>query len=296
MPTTKALLVLCEGPHDVAFVNQIFKFCFGANEERLKFSEYPSPFNQLFRTSVEKHAAKDLSLDMAHKFFLPDKTLRKDDWLILLFNAGGKTQVDKLTSFLKDFLTLYKEASVFPQEAISTISEAKYLFLYDVDHNTPDTVAVWMQKQFATIEEREWILNEWNIAGNNRGVIQDDKALYVWADKEGKGTLEAILFPLYEISSPELLKKSQQFIEDNFLWDAKGKNLKQKFKKEADKKKAILCTAGQGEKPGRPLSAIINDNVLGKQEDIVNAMPVRDFVEFLHEFTQIPKANIINMI
>jgi len=187
-----------------------------------------------------------------------------------------------------------KDAAVFPQEAVSTISETKYLFLYDVDHKTPNDVAIWMQKQFATIEERDWVLDEWNILENDRGVIQNDKALYVWADKDGKGTLEAILFPLYKISNAETLKKSQNFIEDTFPWDADGKSLKQKSKKKAGKTKAILCAAGQGKKPGRPLSAIINDNILGNKKDIVTAQPVQDFVEFIHEFTQIAKVNIVS--
>jgi len=43
------------------------------------FSEYPAPFNQLFKTSMENHAAPDMSLDMAHKFFLPDKILYNEE-------------------------------------------------------------------------------------------------------------------------------------------------------------------------------------------------------------------------
>jgi len=297
MSATKALFIFCEGPHDVAFVQQIFKYCFDAEKAKgtegdgLKFSEYPAPFNQLFRTSVEKHAAKDLSLDMTHKFFLPDRTLVKDDWLILLFNAGGAKQISKVKLFLKDFITLYKAASVFPQDAVSNISEAKYLFLYDVDHKTPTEVAIWMQNQFAVIEDTEWKLDKWSIINNDRGIIQNEKALYVWAGKNGKGTLEAILFSIYKVSSTKLLEKSQTFVEDAFSWNFEENSLKQKYKKKAEKLKAVLCAAGQGKRPGRPLSAIINDNILGSKSDILKAQLVQDFVEFLHEFTQITKAN-----
>jgi hypothetical protein len=241
---------------------------------------------------VEKHAAKDLSLDMAHKFFLPDKTLVKDDWLILLFNAGGATQVGKVKFFLKDFIALYKEAFTFPLDAVSIISEAKYLFLYDVDHKTPNDVAVWMQSKFTMIEDTEWKLDSWSITDNNaRGVIQDEKALYVWADEDGKGTLEDILFPIYMNANDTLLNKSQTFVEDAFSWNVDEKNFVQKYKKKAEKSKATLCSAGQGKKPGRPLSAIINDNVLGNESDISEAPPVKDFVDFIHAFTQIAKTD-----
>lgn len=70
-----ALLVFCEGPRDAAFARRVFKHCLGFTKVEWKCSEYPTPFNSLFRASVEKHAARYLSLDMAHKFFLLDYVL-----------------------------------------------------------------------------------------------------------------------------------------------------------------------------------------------------------------------------
>jgi len=296
MAATKALLIFCEGAHDVAFVRQVFKFCFhaelakGVDGKGLKFSEYPAPFNQLFRTSVEEHAAKDLSLDMAKKFFLPDRTLVKDDWIILLFNAGGAKQISKVKLFLKNFIPLYQEASVFQQDALSTISEAKYLFLYDADHRTPNDIANRMQDRFATINETEWALAPWSIQGTKRGVIQHDKALYVWSGENGKGTLEDILHPIYEISNTEILKQSKEFIEGAFSWNLEWKNEQQKYSTLAKKAKAILCAAGQGQKPGRPLSAIIDDNVLGNKGIIVSAPSVKDFKNFIKRYTSIEES------
>jgi len=63
----------------------MFKHCFddfvdiSSKKCGWKFSEYPAPFNQLFKTSMENHAAPDMSLDMAHKFFLPDKILYNEE-------------------------------------------------------------------------------------------------------------------------------------------------------------------------------------------------------------------------
>lgn len=57
----KVLLVFCEGPHDVAFVSQVIKIFFDFKRVTWKFSEFPAPFNELFRVSVEKHAAQDLT-------------------------------------------------------------------------------------------------------------------------------------------------------------------------------------------------------------------------------------------
>jgi Protein of unknown function (DUF3226) len=293
MGLSKALIVFCEGAHDVAFVKQVLKFCFkakttvGKEGTGWKFSEYPSPFNSLFQTNVTKHAAKDLSLDMAHKFFLPDKTMEKDDWVILLFNAGGSSQIEKVKILLKDFIPLQKRSSVFSEETDNYISEVKYLFIYDADHKTPDNIAVWMQSEFSSIEDTEWTINEWNIEGNQRGVIQDDKALYIWAGEDNKGTLEDIILPIYKDADSALIKKSTEFIDGTFIWDEGVNDDSKKYSSRAKKAKAIICTAGQGKKPGRPLSAIISDNALAKENNIINSPQVKQFSDFLADFTLI---------
>lgn len=112
MSEVKALLVFCEGSHDIAFVQQVLKLCLGFHFVKWKFSEYPSPFNSLFKKSVQDHAAGDLSLDMAHKFFLPDSVLQKSEHLVLLFNSGD-------SSFE------WKTSSTDKQQQIAEISKRK---------------------------------------------------------------------------------------------------------------------------------------------------------------------------
>jgi len=73
-----ALLAFCEGSHDVAFVRRVLRSCLNFEKVDWRFSEFPSPLNSLFKANVNRHAAQDLSLDMAHKFYLPDHVLRRD--------------------------------------------------------------------------------------------------------------------------------------------------------------------------------------------------------------------------
>jgi hypothetical protein len=142
MENINALLVFCEGPHDVAFCRLMFKYCFNISQISWKFSQYPAPFNQLFKTSMENHAAQDMSLDMAHKFFLPDRTLydEKRKLLVLLFNTGGKSKTDNPKNFIKNFLPLLKQSKVFPGDAKKIVNNCSYLFLYDRDHKEPSEV------------------------------------------------------------------------------------------------------------------------------------------------------------
>ena len=67
---------------------------------------------------MQRHAAQDLSLDMAHKFFLPDCVFQKNYFLILVFNAGGSSQVDKVKVLLKKFLTLLAQSATFLDNSV----------------------------------------------------------------------------------------------------------------------------------------------------------------------------------
>lgn len=53
-----ALLVFCEGAHDVAFIRMIMKEMMGYDKVEIKFSEMPSPFHNLFKTAVENMPPK----------------------------------------------------------------------------------------------------------------------------------------------------------------------------------------------------------------------------------------------
>lgn len=104
-----ALFVFCEGPHDIAFVVQVLRHVFGfmpaQNDDgnAPTFSQYPAPLNNLFQTNVIKHAQRDLSLDMAHKFFLPDMILQHGSRYVLLFHAGGKDNHLPVQTFYLSF-------------------------------------------------------------------------------------------------------------------------------------------------------------------------------------------------
>jgi len=207
----KALLVFCEGPHDVAFVRRLLKHCLGFTKVEWRFSEFPAPFNSLFRASVERHAARDLSLDMAHKFFLPDRVLQREDVIALVFNSGGKPKRQTIVDFLSDFLPLFEQATVFPDRADAVVTQARFLFLYDADAKGIEKVRKDVKTAFGSIDSEPWLIDDWQLdAADPTGAIAGDKALYVWSGKGGQGTLEDILMSVLCESKPELAKDVKQ--------------------------------------------------------------------------------------
>jgi len=171
----RALLVFCEGQHDVAFVRRVLKLCLGFTRVEWKFSEFPAPFNSLFRTSVERHAAWDLSLHMAHKFFLPDRVLQREDVVALIFNSGGKTKRQTIVDFLSDFLPLFEQAAVFPGQADVVVTQARFLFLYDADTEGIEQIREDVKRKFSSVGGKPWLIGDWQIdADDSVSALPDD--------------------------------------------------------------------------------------------------------------------------
>jgi hypothetical protein len=286
MEKIDALLVFCEGPHDVAFCRLMFKHCFDMSQMSWKFSEYPAPFNQLFKTSMEKHAAQDMSLDMAHKFFLPDKTLynEKRKLLVLLFNTGGKSKTDNPKFFLKDFLPLFENREVFSGDAKKIVNDCSYLFLYDRDHKEPSNVFSWCKNEFSQIGDDIFISDDFiTDDGNNLAASYMDKTVgvYVFSKSNSPGTLEDILLPLFESARSELVSEAGKFIDNAFTWKIEQDNAEKRVAEIARRKKAIITTMGQRKKPGSSMNVVVDQGKLISKEIFTQNNEVKRFVDFV---------------
>ena len=293
MSEVKALLVFCEGPHDVAFVQKVLTLCLGFEKMTWKFSQYPSPFNSLFKMSVQDHAAGDLTLDMAHKFFLPDSVLQKSDHkhLVLLFNSGGSSNIKEVKSLLKGFLSLLEQSSVFPDNSTAIVTQAKYLFIYDADHNGTTKLFKKIKNDFESIDEQStWFFNELNMLSHNHfAALADDKAAYIWGENIQTGTLEDILLPMVEKDQKEIVEKAINFIDNPlFKWETSSTDTQRKIAQISKWKKAVITCVGQKKYSGASLKVIIEDKDKGekliKDNTFKDDPKAKDFADFIAEF------------
>jgi len=291
---TKVLIVFCEGPHDIAFVGKVMRHCLGFEKVGWKFSEYPSPLDKLFRTSVERHAQQDLSLDMAHKFFLPDAVFERENHVVLLFNSGGKTQADKVSTLLSellDFLELAESATY--DENPLFIGEARYLFLYDADDWGLDKTCQKAQEWFTQIGDRVWLETEWQVDENYPFAAMNgsSKALYVWGETPDKGTLEDWLYPLFRQKDSALIEQAEKAVDGMFTWEVSHTNSEQAVAETSKRQKAILTLAGQREKPGSSMSVVLDQakKRISKSHFKSDAN-VQAFAAFVSQFAQFDDA------
>ncbi|MDD5754695.1 MAG: hypothetical protein PHN45_08100 [Methylococcales bacterium] len=292
MRNISSLLIFCEGAHDVAFVQQVLKLCLGFKKVEWKFSEYPTPFDLLFKTSVQNHAAQNLSLDMTHKFFLPDCVFQQEEHLILVFNTGGSSQTDKVKFLLKEFLPLLANSTIFSYDSTDVVTQAKYLFLYDADCIGTTASFNKIKQDFSSIDdEPTWNFNDLtSLKENPFGAISNDydKAAYIWGENIQNGTLEDILLPMLENDEKDLIEKSSNFVDSAFTWKIEDTKLKHRIAEIADRKKAIITCAGQRKKSGYSMSVIIGQAKLITEKTFINNPNVKAFSDFMTKFIYHP--------
>lgn len=280
-----ALLAFCEGTHDLAFVRRVLRSRLGFEKVDWQFSEFPAPVNSLFRQNVERHAAQDLSLDMAHKFYLPDHVLRRDACIAMLFNSGGKDKAFQIKNFLADYLQLLPLAETFPQGANALIARSFVLFLNDADSHGALAVRTKIKQDFATVDGRPWLTEDWSVdPADPAGAVAADIGAYVWGDENGVGTLEDLLIPIHRATDFGRVDAAEQCIDGLFNWDVDHDDPKRRIAERARRYKAVIALLGQRKKPGMSQSVMIGQTKIMSDAHFCSDDRVSSFAAFLARF------------
>jgi hypothetical protein len=282
-----ALLCFCEGVHDVAFVRKIFRDILKYINISVTFSELPAPLNSLFAQAVKKHRAEDLSLDMAHKFYLPDTILRKENSYVLLFNSEGKDQFKKVRTFLTDYLRLTEQSAVLSRGSKESIGHSKYLFIYDADEDGLDHKISVMHDEYKKIEKYDFIVEDLVTSSKTLfGKFSKDKAVFIWGTCPNRGTLEDVVLSIVDNneSNKSIKEKTGNALKNIFNLEINYDDTP--VAKAANYKKALLTVAGQNKKPGKSLSVVLAESGLITPDALKASEIVKQFVDFLNEFLE----------
>ena len=282
----KVIFIFSEGPHDVGFIKLVLELCCNIKHEgSAKISDFPRPINSVFTQLMKNHTMGDLSLDMVHKFLLPNYVFKTETHFIMLFNTGGMTNYLYIKSILSQIIQALriKDNSFEVKE-----EDVSYLFTYDADYRNPEERIEEMKQLLFPITENDAYPEDNDTLETSPNILlnTDNKPIffYIWSKNGNTGTLEDILLPIYSKTNKLLLDKSQDFINKNFSdkFIFSDEITKKNIAIKSKKIKACITIAGQGEKPSRPLTAIIEDNVLADKKSFESDNQVQDFVRFLH--------------
>lgn len=250
----KAVLVICEGRHDIIFVQRSLGAIAGCDWFKGTIRELPSPFGQVRRRSEKGLVARrierevdDLTLRSAASSTLPqfvsaveDKTAQT---IFVLIRANGKEQVDAVIDMLQD-LDASLEAG--PME----ISHYATAFLFDADDEGLAATLTTFRKGYCD--------HFGDLSAADHAVWVEAPTCHVGAfvihksPSDQTGTLEDHLAPLALAAWPSHFKAASAFIND-------GRQAGEAVSKgEANRLKGVITSTGQFQHPGAPLSAIID--------------------------------------
>ena len=255
----KAVLVFCEGRHDIVFARRSLGAHGGCEWVGSSIGQLPSPFGGnrvakrgLIATRRDKEPIEDLTLQAATHAPLPcfESVVQntETDTIFFMVRAHGKDQSAPILDLLCDLdLTVGQEpAGTFD------VSEYAAAFLFDANgEGMTSTLADFRTRyssyfgDLSNIENGGW-LTETSIPV---GCFVFHKSA-----QDPTGTVENHLAPMTKCAWPNRYAVAERFIENSR--DANDKV----SSKEAERLKAIITATGQFDHPGDPMSVIIDRN------------------------------------
>ena len=274
----KAVLVICEGHHDVVFVQRSLGAVAGCRWMKDRIRELPSPFGTIPGISPKGLIAQrierdvdDLTLRSAEypplPQFHPPVLDESADIIFLPVRANGKTQVAAVVELLKDIdLAMGVNGIVIAEYAVA--------FLFDAD-----TVGLTATLK-AFREDYSGHFGNLSSAGHAKWVATATCPVGVFVfhrtEADETGTLEDHLAPMAKSAWPDRYASACRFIDGNkkpgdheragphgprregcrFI-DGNKKPGDGVSRNDARRLKAIITSAGQFDHPGSPLSTMI---------------------------------------
>ena len=262
----KAVLVFCEGHHDVVFAQRSLGAHGGCEWVDKPIGKLPSPFGRTSRVArkgliarrFERQAVDNLRLRNAAHPPLPcfESVVENTatDTMFFLVRAHGQDQQDLVMNLLQTLdLTITEEpAGTFD------VSEYAAAFLFDANGaGVTSTLAAFRDRygghfgDLSNIEHGKWV---------SEATVPVGCFVFHRSAADETGTLEDHLAPMAASAWPERYAGAERFVDGNRTADDKVSN------REAERLKAIITVTGQFDHPGDPLSIIIDRNGLPRAQ------------------------------
>ena len=267
----KAALVICEGRHDVVFVQRSLGAVAGCRWVKDRIKDLPSPFGTvpgpspkgLIASRVKRDADKLTLRSAAYPPPPPQYESavfdEEADTIFLLVRANGKNQAGAVIDLLEDVDVSMDLASI-------DISKYAVAFLFDAD-------AAGLAAALEEFREHySGYFGDLSDAGHSKWVATATRAVGVGVfvfhrtAADETGTLEDHLAPMVASAWPDRYAVARGFIDDN------RKPGDEVSRNDSTRLKAIITSAGQFDHPGKPLSTMIAQD--GLPEDQFETSPM----------------------
>jgi len=207
----KVVIVMCEGPHDVAFLRSVLRANNFKANDRCKIGEFPYPINNLLKQEVEKSNVEELNLQEIKQALLPTATLKKQNSCMLFYALGGDTRKDKRKKLIANIKDLTPQKGQIGEDKTPAFS---IVYFFDADQQGVDSrlkdlnnelEEIFKGLSFDTINKNGEIIA---INGISIGA-------YIFSDSStNKGKLEDILLPLMRKDNESIFDNAEAYIKN----------------------------------------------------------------------------------
>lgn len=260
----KLTIVMCEGQHDIAFINRILKVS-GFKDYKEKIKDYLEPLNKLIIKEFEKSKFEDRKIGFSQNYKIPSVSLVKNANIVLFHDMGGEGKRSERKTLMEKYKILVSGEDDF---TTSFGISLRFIIILDADDK-------------GISERLKEIKEEYLLEKLEQGIVEKKDEIeylaYVFSKSSSdKGDLEDILIELINKNENKLLDSSSTFIADNCLEEERTKEYICSFEKECytgpskfKEKKSKISIAGQMQFSGMSNAVIINKTDYIKKKDLL---------------------------
>lgn len=265
--------LLCEGPHDVAFLSKVLKTNGFKSNESSKLKDYPQPISDLIINETKKTNVNELNIQEVRSSLIPSSTLKKDSIYLFLYSLGGDTKRENRINFLKDLITLIPaegEFTPYPDFELGLI------YFFDSDDKGISSRVQSINSEIESIIGSKPFTDHEQVS-----IIENVKVgcfIFTKSD-EDLGKLEDIILPLMRENNEVIFDQASHYIDTHFV----SKRCSGRF----DKSKSTIGISGQLQKSGSSNVVCIAATDYLTPEKISTNTTCNKIIAFVNKFISI---------
>lgn len=269
---TQIMAILCEGPHDVAFIVKILKTIGFKSNEGTKLADFPFPMSDMLKNEVAKSNVEELKFTEIRQILIPANTLKKDDIYLFLYALGGDSRKDLRGKILKQFVVFLPNEGEIQTLPSGTILSIAYFF--DADKN-----GIEDRIQQVNLEIAEVIENfSFNHNAETKAMNGLQLGCYIFSkEAENTGKLEDMILPLMKQGNEKIFDNAKVYLDDNYV---------KSRAKDFEIQKATIGVAGQLQKSGSTNTVIIAQSDFITEEKILADAKCKEIISFFESLIQ----------
>lgn len=277
----KTTILLCEGPHDTAFLTRIMR-TYGYNMYNESIKDYPEYLANFILKHVVAANVEELNIQEARNGkILPYNVLISQDSLLLMFSLGGDSREERRSLIANAFKEMFEDGKDGIMGKSIDGHELRIVFFFDADKSGIHKREEQMRKELSIVFETEEGLDKLaNLQYIDKYNIQ--WGLYIFHDhqaQEGQvecGTLEDLVLPMMVEGNEDISDNIEAILSKRLSY-----NLFKGDKKSFKHDKAKIGMLGQLDKSGSANPAIIEQSRFITDEQILKNNLCKEIMAFL---------------